>query len=101
MLHTRQNNPNRDIRIVTNNNLPLRKPFKFDRSDPSEFSLIERATLKALGRQSLPGWQATGLREKFASPYANTSKGTQSERQEAERKGVAERLGRNHNYKLF
>lgn len=101
MLHTRQNNPNRDIRIVTNNNLPLREPFRFDRGDPSEFSLIERATLKALNRQSLPGWHATGQREKFASPYAKTGKGTKAERQEAERKGVAERLGRQHDYKLF
>ena len=101
MLHSRVNNKNRDIRIVTNNNFPLKEPFNFNRSDPSQYSLIERATLKALGRDSLPGWHITGQREKFREPYKGTGKGTQQERREGERARVAERLGREHNYKLF
>lgn len=101
MLHSRVNNKNRDIRIVTNNNFPLKEPFQFDRSDPSQYSLVERATLKALGRENLKGWRATGKREKFAQPYAKRGRGTQKERQEGERARVAERLGREHDYKLF
>jgi len=101
MLHSRVNNKNRDIRIVTNNNLPLREPFNYNRSDPSQYSLIERATLKALGKSSLPGWQITGKREMFVAPYANRGRGSMKERQQAERTRVAERRGRGHNFQLF
>ena len=101
MLHSRVNNKNRDIRIVTNNNLPLREPFNYNRSDPSQYSLIERATLKALGKSSLPGWRITGKREMFVAPYANRGRGSMKERQQAERTRVAEGRGRGHNFQLF
>lgn len=101
MLHSRVNNKHRDIRIVTNNNFPLKEPFQYDRADPSQYSLVERATLHALGRENLKGWKITGTRERFGQPYKNGKKGTQKERQEGERSRVAERLGRAHDYKLF
>jgi hypothetical protein len=36
-------------RIITNPPLSLREPMNFDRSDPDDFSLIERAILRGLG----------------------------------------------------
>ena len=33
--------------------MSLREPFQFNRSDPSEFSLVELKTLKALGMEKL------------------------------------------------
>lgn len=64
MLHSATNNSLRNVRIITNPPVSLREPFRFDREDPSEYSLVERATLRMLGReQGLKGWSITQPRE--------------------------------------
>ena len=99
MLHSRVNNKLRNVRIVTNNRFPLKEPFQYDRSDPSRYSLIERATLKALGRENLKGWHITGNRERL-TPQHN-KRGSQKAEREAERARLAEELGHPHDFKLF
>ncbi|KAI0820450.1 hypothetical protein BC628DRAFT_1330444 [Trametes gibbosa] len=43
----------RTPRIITNPPVALRAPFRFARPDPHDLSIVERATLRALGRDSL------------------------------------------------
>jgi hypothetical protein len=62
MLHSASMNPLRKLRIITNPPVSLREPFCFDRSD-GEYSLVERTTLKALGKDHLRGWRITKPRE--------------------------------------
>jgi hypothetical protein len=62
MLHSASRNPRRMLRIITNPPVGLKEPFQFDRAD-GNYSVVEQATLKALGRESLPGWTITGHRE--------------------------------------
>lgn len=62
MLHTASNNALRIPRVITNPPVSLKEPFCFDREDESEFSLVERKTLKALGKENLKGWRITGER---------------------------------------
>lgn len=49
MLHANGPNPLRLPRVITNPPLALREPMCFDRADPNEFSLVERAVLQGLG----------------------------------------------------
>lgn len=64
MLHSATNNSLRNVRIITNPPVSLREPFQFDRADPAEYSLVERATLRMLGREEgLKGWKITQPRE--------------------------------------
>lgn len=53
MLHSASKNYLRTPRVITNPPVSLKQPFKFQRDDPDEYSLVERKTLKALGRESL------------------------------------------------
>ncbi|KOS17910.1 hypothetical protein ESCO_003090 [Escovopsis weberi] len=62
MLHTVSTNPRRLPRIITNPPVSLREPFVFDRAD-GNYTLVEQATLRALGRDRLEGWRITGPRE--------------------------------------
>jgi hypothetical protein len=61
-LHAVSQNVLRVPRVITNPPVALREPFRFDREDPSEFSVVERTTLRALGVDRLD-WKATGPRE--------------------------------------
>lgn len=66
MLHSATNNSLRNVRIITNPPVSLRAPFCFDREDPAEYSLVERATLRMLGKEGeegLKGWKITQPRE--------------------------------------
>lgn len=54
MLHSASKNHKRIPRIITNPPVSLREPFKFDRENPDDFSLVELKTLKALGVDKLP-----------------------------------------------
>lgn len=67
MLHTASRNSLRTLRIITNPNLACAQAFNFNRENPADYSLVERKTLKALGRDNLPEWKATGPRE-FVEP---------------------------------
>jgi hypothetical protein len=62
MLHAASNNPLRKIRIITNPPVSLQEPFCFDRPDGS-YSLVEKATMAALGMDELKGWKPTAARE--------------------------------------
>ncbi|KAJ1306274.1 hypothetical protein OPQ81_010977 [Rhizoctonia solani] len=53
MLHSASKNHTRSIRFITNPPVSLKEPFKFNRSNSSEFSLVERKTLKELGVEKL------------------------------------------------
>jgi hypothetical protein len=61
-LHSASRNSLRVPRIITNPPVLLKEPFKFDREDPEEYSLVERKTLKELGTERLHGWKITGER---------------------------------------
>ncbi|KAL1962423.1 hypothetical protein VTN77DRAFT_9694 [Rasamsonia byssochlamydoides] len=62
MVHSASINSLRIPRIITNPPVSLKEPFNFDRDDPSEYSLVERKTLQALGVDRLRGWKITGER---------------------------------------
>lgn len=66
MMHSATTNSLRDVRIITNPPISLREPFRFYRAGAGdgEYSLVERATLRALGREDLPGWEITAPRER-------------------------------------
>lgn len=63
MLHCASNNKLRNVRIITNPPVSLREPMRFDREDESQYSLVERKTLKALGVERLDGWRVEGTRD--------------------------------------
>ncbi|KAK0711040.1 hypothetical protein B0H67DRAFT_601884 [Lasiosphaeris hirsuta] len=63
MLHSAASNALRNVRIITNPPVSLNEPFRFDRED-SDFSLVERVTLKALGKDRLDDWKIAGPRER-------------------------------------
>ncbi|GJE88533.1 hypothetical protein PsYK624_046160 [Phanerochaete sordida] len=49
MLHSASKNYLRQARIIINPPVALKAPFNLNREDPSELSLVERKTLRALG----------------------------------------------------
>ncbi|KAL4994220.1 hypothetical protein BDV10DRAFT_197696 [Aspergillus recurvatus] len=65
MLHSASRNMLRNPRIITNPPVGLKEPFNFDRDDPSEYSLVEKKTLLALGMDRLKGWNITTERERI------------------------------------
>ena len=64
MLHSASNNKLRIPRIITNPPVSLVSPFIFDRENESEYSLVEKKTLKELGEGSLKGWKITEERQR-------------------------------------
>ncbi len=62
MLHCATSNALRRVRIVTNPPVSLREPHCFDRAD-GRYSLVERKTLRSLGKDRLEGWGITRPRE--------------------------------------
>lgn len=65
MLHSASRNELRIPRVITNPKVSLKQPFCFDREDPSEYSLVERKTLKELGVERLRDWHITRQRERI------------------------------------
>jgi len=63
MVHSASHNGKRMARIITNPPVSLRVPFNFDRENPDDYSLVERKTLKELGKERLQGWRIKGERE--------------------------------------
>lgn len=49
MLHSASKNHTRAVRLITNPPVSLKQPFEFNRSNPADFSIVERKTLKDLG----------------------------------------------------
>ncbi|KIX01639.1 uncharacterized protein Z518_09365 [Rhinocladiella mackenziei CBS 650.93] len=63
MLRSASKNGRRLPRIITNPPVSLVEPFNFDRSDSSEYSLVELKTIRDLGgHEKLKGWKVTGER---------------------------------------
>ncbi|KAF2459077.1 hypothetical protein BDY21DRAFT_339699 [Lineolata rhizophorae] len=62
MLHSSSTNPLRMVRVITNPPVSIQDPFCFDRKD-GNYSIVECATLKALGKDNLEGWAITGERQ--------------------------------------
>jgi hypothetical protein len=54
MLHSASKNYLRTPRVITNPPVALRAPFVFDRENAEEYSLVERKTLLALGKDRFP-----------------------------------------------
>ena len=61
-LHSASKNGRRLPRIITNPPVHLKEPFKFNRPDPSEYSLVELKTIKELGQENLRDWKITSPR---------------------------------------
>ncbi|HZB29462.1 MAG TPA: hypothetical protein VE465_04775 [Streptosporangiaceae bacterium] len=49
LLHAKSQNVLRRPRLITNPPVHLTEPMRFDRPDPADFSLVERAVLRGLG----------------------------------------------------
>ncbi|TLS23394.1 uncharacterized protein PpBr36_05973 [Pyricularia pennisetigena] len=62
MLHSASTNPLRRVRIITNPPVFLKEPFCFDRPD-GNYSLVERRTIRALGKEAPLDWKIKGPRE--------------------------------------
>lgn len=78
MCHSISVNSLRHPRVITNPPVALKKPFKFDRNDPSKYSLVEKKTLAMLGKERLSGWKIKGKRE-FVLPERLNDKSGSSE----------------------
>ncbi|KAI0386126.1 hypothetical protein F5Y04DRAFT_243397 [Hypomontagnella monticulosa] len=64
MMHSATSNARRAVRIITNPPVSLREPFRFDRENEDEYSLVERKTMAAVGGpDKLKGWKTTMPRE--------------------------------------
>jgi hypothetical protein len=64
ILHAKAQNVLRVPRYITNPPVHLIEPMRFDRADPDEFSLVERAVLRGLGVDQYP-FTAAGPREQL------------------------------------
>jgi hypothetical protein len=64
ILHAKAQNVLRVPRYITNPPVHLVEPMRFDRADPDEFSLVERAVLRGLGVDSY-AFTAAGPREEL------------------------------------
>ena len=68
MLHASSQNVIRQPRWMTNPPVVLKEPLNFNRPNPADYSLVERATLRALGVDRLD-FQPTAPREQQRTPF--------------------------------
>lgn len=61
MLHSASNNQLRNVRVITNPPVSIKEPFCFDRED-GNYSIVERKTMRAVGKDRLDGWSITAER---------------------------------------
>jgi ectoine hydroxylase-related dioxygenase (phytanoyl-CoA dioxygenase family) len=52
MLHSASKNHLRIPRVITNPPVSLREPFNFNRENPDDYSIVERKTLRELGKDN-------------------------------------------------
>ena len=67
VLHAKSQNVLRVPRVITNPPLTLAEPLRFDRADPADHSLVERAVLRALDTTRYP-FTPTRPREPIVPP---------------------------------
>ncbi|KAL6304145.1 hypothetical protein BKA93DRAFT_826125 [Sparassis latifolia] len=84
MLHSASKNHLREVRIITNPPVSLRKPFNFARDDPEEYSIVERKTLKALGVDKFEFKPTTERRRLVPKRFVQHNKMLEEERQRLE-----------------
>ncbi|KAL2212945.1 hypothetical protein CC79DRAFT_2007 [Sarocladium strictum] len=65
MMHSASKNALHIPRIITNPSIYMKEPFNFNRTDPADYSLVERKILRELGVDSLPNWKITGERKRL------------------------------------
>ena len=63
MLHSVSVNSLRKPRIITNPPVQLKEPFNFNCKDRAHYSLVEKKTLRDLGKDRLRWWKIKGGRE--------------------------------------
>ena len=66
ILHSASRNPSGRARFITNPPVSLNQPMNFDRDDPDDFSPVELAVLRGLGRERLD-FQITAPRERLVA----------------------------------
>jgi hypothetical protein len=69
LLHASSQNHSGKARFITNPPISLEEPMQFNRADPQEFSIVERAILQGLGVDRLD-FQVTAPREHIVSEGA-------------------------------
>ncbi|KAJ4384642.1 hypothetical protein N0V86_000242 [Didymella sp. IMI 355093] len=64
MMHSASNNMLRKVRVITNPPVSVKEPFVFDRED-GNYSVVEKKTMAALGKERLDGWKITAERQRI------------------------------------
>lgn len=82
MMHSASNNRTRSVRVITNPPVQINEPFCFDRADGG-YSVVERKTLKALGKVRLEGWKIEAERQRIVPERVRIQQ--EMKRKEAER----------------
>ena len=70
MLHSVTQNQSGTPRVITNPHPSLREPMRLDRADPRDFSLVELATLRALGTTRIE-YASPVCSRRFATDHDN------------------------------
>jgi hypothetical protein len=78
LLHTMSQNVLRRPRFITNSTLMLAEPMRFNRPNPEEHSLVERAVLRALGVDRYD-FTATGPRGRVVAELSKEHERTKAE----------------------
>ncbi|KAL0578023.1 hypothetical protein V5O48_003973 [Marasmius crinis-equi] len=81
MLHSASKNHLRIPRVITNPPVGLKEPFKFDRERPEDYSLVERKTLKALGKDRFDFRTTTERRKLVPKRAVDQAKVLEEEKQ--------------------
>ncbi|KAH6637702.1 hypothetical protein C7974DRAFT_355486 [Boeremia exigua] len=89
MLHSASNNMLRKVRVITNPPVSVKDPFVFDRED-GNYSVVERKTLRALGKDKLKGWKITAERQRIVPERVKVQ-----ERMKTEEEGRLRKLREN------
>ncbi|OCK78629.1 hypothetical protein K432DRAFT_356430 [Lepidopterella palustris CBS 459.81] len=90
MLHSASNNALRVPRVITNPPVGLREPFCFDREDGA-YSVVERKTLRELGKGRMEGWGIRGGRERIVPERVRVQERMRGEEAERLRKAGEEK----------
>lgn len=85
MLHSASNNQLRNVRVITNPPVSIKEPFCFDRED-GDYSLVERKTMRALGKERLEDWKILGERQRVVPERVKIQQALKKQEEERLRK---------------